>query len=144
MEDNAIIARLIFAGLFVFILRLIHGNKLKVGSSWLLLVLGSLALVLTVWPASTKLLSLVTGNSDWLVNLLFVVVLVLLLLVIHASMIISNLVSRMKELAQCYSLMQEEPLNDRLEFLRCYQGLPDDRLMKLLGLQLQSDAGRRE
>jgi hypothetical protein len=121
MLDNAILARLLFAGVFIFILRLIHANKLKIGSSWLLLMLGSVVLLMVVWPDSARLFSFVTGSQDWLLNLLFVVVLVLLLLVVHASLIISNLVSRVKELAQNYSLLQEEMLNDRLSFLRSYQ-----------------------
>lgn len=105
METSSIILRILSVGFFIYTLHLIHEQRLKVGSSWFLLLLSLATLLLTLWPGGAKMVSIVTGMDNLAVNILVVFVILLLMLVINSSVVIAGLTSRIKELGQEMTLV---------------------------------------
>ncbi len=100
MEPKYLAIRLLSITMFCLIIRLIYGNKLKTGASWIWLVFGLGFLTLTLWPGAIDLsMKLVKANS-WIEIVFFFILISLLVINIHFSLVISGLTDRSKDLAQ--------------------------------------------
>lgn len=92
----------------MYIIRLIYTHKLRIGNSWLLFLLGIGFLVLTVFPKTINILGYVTGSTSWLSNILFFLIMFLFIIIVHCTLMIKGLISRVKELGQQLALLNSE------------------------------------
>ena len=122
METNYILVRIISILTFIYITRLIYNNKLKIGYSWFLFLLGIGFLVLAIWPSAINLFYWLTGSDSWLTNVLFFLVMFLFIIVVHCTLMISRLIDRVKELGQqiaiSFAEIDEKNLNKLINSLQ--------------------------
>ncbi len=100
MEPKYLVIRLLSITMFCLIIRLIYGNKLKTGASWIWLIFGLGFLTLTLWPAAIDLSMKLVKVNSWMDVVFFFTLISLLVINIHFSMVISGLADRSKSLAQ--------------------------------------------
>ncbi len=93
---------------FMYIIRLIYTHKLRIGNSWFLFLLGMGFLLLTVFPNTINILSYITGSTSWLSNILFFLIMFLFIIIVHCTLMIKGLISRVKELGQQLALLNSE------------------------------------
>lgn len=115
MEANYFLIRLISITTLVYIIRLIYTHKLKIGHSWLLLVLGIGFIVLSIWPDTIKSIQYITGDHSLLVNIVFFLIAFLFLITIHCSVMISQLTSNLKELGQELAIISSEINEEKMK-----------------------------
>ena len=108
MESKDLLYQVISILIYIYILRLIHGHRLRVGHSWFLLLFGGGFLVLAFWPGAIDLVVFITGSNSLLDNILFYCVMFLFFIIVHCSLMIFDLTSRVKELAQEVTLLNSE------------------------------------
>ncbi len=108
MEINSVFIRSVSILTFIYIIRLIYSHKLRIGHSWFLFLLGMGFLILSVWPGTIRWVTLITGAHSWLNNILFFLVAFLFMIVVHCSLMISALTTRVKELGQQLALLSSE------------------------------------
>lgn len=108
MEPKYLTIRLLSIMMFCIIMRLIYGNKLKTGSSWMWLVFGVGFLTLMLWPGLIDLSMKLVKVDSWIEVVLFFIVISLLTISIHFSLVIANLTDKTKELAQEMAFLNRE------------------------------------
>ncbi len=100
MEPKYLVIRILSITMFCLIIRLIYGNKLRTGASWIWLVFGTGFLTLTLWPSAIDLSMKLIRVNSWIEIIFFFILISLLVINIHFSIIISGLTDRSKALAQ--------------------------------------------
>jgi hypothetical protein len=65
-------------------------------------------LVLTVFPKTINILGYITGSTSWLSNILFFLIMFLFIIIVHGTLMIKGLISRVKELGQQLALLNSE------------------------------------
>ncbi|MDR4505573.1 MAG: DUF2304 domain-containing protein [Candidatus Scalindua sp.] len=108
MATNYIFIQTISVLTFMYIIRLIYTHKLRIGNSWFLFLLGMGFLVLTVFPKTINILGYMTGSTSWLSNILFFLIMFLFIIIVHCTLMIKGLISRVKELGQQLALLNSE------------------------------------
>ncbi len=108
MVTNYIFVQTISVLTFMYIIRLIYTHSLRVGNSWFLFLLGVGFLILTICPGAISVIGCVTGTTSWLSNILFFLVMFLFIIIIHCTIMIKGLISRVKEMGQQLALLNSE------------------------------------
>ncbi|MCP5002372.1 MAG: DUF2304 domain-containing protein [Planctomycetes bacterium] len=108
MVTNYIFIQTISVLTFMYIIRLICTHRLRVGNSWFLFLLGAGFLILTICPGAISVIGCVTGTTSWLSNILFFLVMFLFIIIIHCTIMIKGLISRVKEMGQQLALLNSE------------------------------------
>jgi len=108
MEANHIFIRIVSVFTLLYVLRLIHTHKLRIGNSWFLFILGVGFFILSIWPGSIDILSVFTGTNSWLSNIFFFLIVFLFIIVVQCTLMISGLVRHVKELGQELTLLSSE------------------------------------
>ena len=108
MEPKYIFIRLLSIMMFCIIMRLIYSSKLRTGFSWIWLVFGVGFLTLTLWPGVIDLSAKLGKVNSW-TEIVFIFILISLLIInIHFSLVITNLIDRSKALAQEMAFLNRE------------------------------------
>ena len=115
METHHIIIRIAAIFTLLYILRLIHNHKLRIGNSWYLLILGTGFFILSAWPGAVDILSLLTGTNSHLSNVLSFLIIFLFVIVIQCTLMISSLVNHVKELGQEITLLSSEINEEKIK-----------------------------
>ncbi len=108
MELKYIAIRLLSVIMFCSVARLIYGNKLKTGASWIWLVFSVGFLTLSLWPGAIDLCTKLVKADSWIEVVFFFILISLLVINIHFSLVISNLTDKTKDLAQEVSFLNRE------------------------------------
>lgn len=108
MQTNYILIQAVSVLTFIYIIRLISAHKLRIGHSWFLFLLGIGFLVLSIWPSTINIVGWVTGSTSWLSNILFFLITFLFVILVNCSLMITGLISRVKELAQQTAILRSE------------------------------------
>jgi hypothetical protein len=108
MEPKYIAIRLLSIMMFCLIMKLIYGNKLKTGASWIWLIFGVGFLTLTFWPGLIDLSMKLVKVDSWIEIVFFFILVSLLTINMHFSMVIANLADRSKDLAQEVAFLNRE------------------------------------
>ena len=103
------VAVIIAASLVIFIIEIVRRRKLREEYSWLWIMVGSVIMVLALWP--TLLLNLTHGLGIQLpVNTVFFFGLIFMVFInLHFSVKISELTDQVKRLTQELALREEKP-----------------------------------
>lgn len=103
-----IIAVLIGAFLFVYIIELVRRRKLREEYSWLWLITGSTIVILSLWYDLLVTISNFIGGILPSSVLFFFGMIFLLLILLHMSVKISSLTDQVKNLAQELSIFRNK------------------------------------
>ena len=107
------VALIIAAALLVFIVEIVRRRKLREEYSWLWIMVGSVIMVLALWPA------LLQNLTHWLgielpVNTVFFFGLMFMVFInLHFSVKISDLTDQVKRLTQELALREKKPPDRR-------------------------------
>ena len=115
METHYIIIRIVSISTLLYILRLIHNHKLRIGNSWYLLILGTGFFILSAWPGAVDILSLFTGTNSHFSNVLSFLIIFLFVIVVQCTLMISSLVNHVKELGQEITLLSSEINEEKIK-----------------------------
>lgn len=113
MNTGYLFFRIVSILVFLYVLRLIHNHRLRVGHSWFLLCLGAGLLVFSFWPKTIDWLFYLTRSNSFFDNLSLFLIAFLFVIVVHCSIMISDLTGRVKELAQELALLGAEMENGK-------------------------------
>ena len=107
------IAVLIGAFLFVYIIELVRRRKLREEYSWLWLITGATIVILSLWYDLLLAISNFIGGILPSSVLFFCGMVFLILILLHMSVKISRLTDQVKNLAQDISILRNEKEKDR-------------------------------
>lgn len=140
MDINYTFIRILSLLTFLYILRLIYGHRLRIGHSWFLFLLGIGLLFLSVWPKAIHTVYVLTGSTSWLSNVLFFSIAFLFIIIIHCTVMISALTTRVKELGQQLAILSSESTEKHA--CRCLDR-QEDRSNERLAHELSSSSPNR-